>query len=153
VTPEIADGEILRRGILFRDLIWDRRQGRIQISLNAFLLRPRDKGELSVQCAALETTAATFQRLPRSEVLAEVLTERVRQLQLDVEPRPSAANPAHAAILGVPVPDFHDTDAPQSRAARAKALELVDVAEPVAHRTVSFDALVQRLIEADQVAP
>jgi hypothetical protein len=142
----------LRRGILFRDLIWDGRHDRIRIGLNAFLLRPRDAGELSVQRVALETTAETFQRLPRSEVLAEMLTEGVHQLDLDVEARASAANPAHAAILGLPVPDFYDPDAAPSRAARARALELVDISEFAAHRTASLEALVQKLIEAGQVA-
>src|SRR5437588_8720054 len=108
MNHEIADTEVVRRGILFRHLAWDRHRQRILIGPESFLLRRNDAGGLSVQRASLETVAETFQRLPRSEAVAELLAEDVRNLGLDVEPRPGRANPAHAAILNLPIPDFQD---------------------------------------------
>src|SRR5438445_11922550 len=124
MNSEIADTEIVRRGILFRHLAWDRHQQRILIGPQSFLLRRSDAGELSVQRASLETVPDTFQRLPRSEVVAELLVGDVRNLALDVEPRPGIDNSPHAAILGLPIPDFQNPNAPESLSAREKSLEL-----------------------------
>jgi hypothetical protein len=153
VKDEIAPGEVLRRGILFRDLYWDTATQRIEIGANAFLLRPRDAGELSGYRAALETTEATFQRLPRSEALVELTAQAIRKLGLEVEPRLRPESPAHAVILGLPAPNFQDPNAPESTLAAARAVDLVSLSHLTAHRTQPYDALVQRLIDAGQVRP
>jgi hypothetical protein len=49
MNDRIADTEILRRGIRFRDLTWDGQRQRLIIGTAAFTLRASDHGELSVQ--------------------------------------------------------------------------------------------------------
>jgi hypothetical protein len=148
MNDEIADAETVRRGILFRHLAWDRRHQRILIDPQAFLLRRNDAGELSVQRASLETVAETFQRLPRSEAVAELLAEDVRDLGLDVAPRPGRESPAHAAILGLPIPDFQNPNAPESVLARERSLELTRIRQGERYRIEVVEELVQRLIDA-----
>src|SRR5438128_2485844 len=79
MADPIAADEVLRRGILLRDLYWDEQQQEGRIARQAFLLRLRDQGELSVFRAALESPEKTFERLQRSEALAELITGDVRQ--------------------------------------------------------------------------
>jgi len=158
MSSEIADAERLLRGILFRHLYWDAGSGQIRVDHGAFLLRPADRGELSVQREALAATAAdayedTLRRLARSEAVASLAAGRVREMGLRVGPRPTAHNPAHAAILGLPEPDWADMAAPHSERAIDAATMLLALASLVAHRAQSVHALIEELVEAGQVVP
>jgi hypothetical protein len=145
--------EVLRRGILFRDLSWDHQRQRIGIGFEAFMLRPSDQGELSVYRAALETREQTFERLQRSEALAELEVGEVEEFGLRVEASSDPADPAHAVILGLPTPNRKDPHAPETAFAVEKARALAAISHVADHRTKPVDELVRRLIEAGQVVP
>jgi hypothetical protein len=151
MSDRIPSSEIVRRGIRQRDLYWDQQRQQIGIHGNAFVLSRKGEGELSVFRAALEEPARTFERLSLSRVLAELSVERVCDLGLEVVDRAEPDNPAHAAILGLPTPDFDDPHAVETDLAQVKGEELTRLVSDLRYRPEPIEALVEELIRKGKV--
>jgi hypothetical protein len=67
-----------------------------------FKLRPKDKGELSVNVKSLTTVEATIVDFEKY-ILFEIFNDDVYQLGLECfhDPLPDGSNNAHAAIIGM----------------------------------------------------
>jgi len=153
MRTEIADVEVLLRGVLPRDLYWDRQSHRLHIGVQAFMLRKTDEARLSVYRQALETPDRIFARLPRSEVLVAVTAGGIRRLGLQVEAAGRRGNPGHALILGLPEPSPNRPESAEHRQAVEMAGELLKIARPVAYRSGSLESLSEKLIDEERFTP
>ena len=118
----VADSEELLRAV--RRLPEDVSTGTRRPHWKAFITKPPESdGAISVDRLALSTVEQSVARWHakklRPKGVVSVGTLAIRLLDLDVEPRPSRGNLAHAAITGLPY--FQD----HSQRARAKRIALL----------------------------
>ena len=100
----IGNDERVRRGAKGRHLAWDQK-GRSVVPVHEmfFLREPLGEDALSVDRTHLRQVAQAFRQWPPNMWAAYILcVDAIRDMELDVEARPSQENVAHAGITGLP---------------------------------------------------
>ncbi|MEP7037610.1 MAG: hypothetical protein ABI891_04645 [Acidobacteriota bacterium] len=102
----MSQSSISNNSIIYRAITassWTNEQD--EVSPSAFLLKEKDDGELSVllkaECVA-RICAGGFNTC-YGEILLQA--EKIRNLNLEIEPDPLPKSPYHAVILNLPMPD------------------------------------------------
>ena len=102
----MADSSIPDNSNIYRSITkstWT--NGNQSVSPAAFLLRARDNGELSVLSRAECSEDVCFGDFNKCYGEIVIGARKVRDLNLEVEPRSLPNKPFHAAVLNLPSPD------------------------------------------------
>lgn len=97
----ISDNSIIYRAITASS--WTNEND--EVSPSAFLLKPKDDGELSVLLKAdcVNRICEGGFKTCYGEILLEA--QKIQRLDLNIKSDPLPENPFHAVILGLPLPD------------------------------------------------